>query len=248
MPAPADRRHQRPSEVEVHQPGGAEPHGHPAFPPPLRRGQTLTDRDQVDVVPSQTSTSAAATLPVPKNADAVPSPAASSLPGISGILPLAYGLPPAVATATLPFRDLSQRRTCGSDAPRRPVADRTADARGTRPLVDQLLPARGRHPHLFRSRMAAARRGSPPRHSIYPIAIRRRRPCNDRVHPAAGDSARRLFYASSARDGSRTPSAPPPSSSPSHHPVSPAGSGSKARHRAKQQARRRPHPTKQSSG
>jgi hypothetical protein len=176
MPAPAGCQHQRPSQVGVHQPGGRRTARHLAFPPPFRRGQTLTDRDQVDVVPGQTSRPAATILPIPKNADAVPSPAASSLPRISGILPLASGPRPAVTNTTLQFRDLSQPRTCGSDAPRRPVADRMDRAGNQRSLADRSLPARGRHPHFFTSRMAAARRGSPPRHRIHPIAIRRRRP------------------------------------------------------------------------
>jgi hypothetical protein len=63
-------------------------------------------------------------------------------------------------------------------AMRRDVRSRSGwlPARGTRSLVDRSLPAGGRHPHFFRSRMVAARRGSPPRHSIHLIAIRRRRP------------------------------------------------------------------------
>ncbi len=67
----------------------AEPRGHPAFHPTLRRGHTLPDRDQVDDVPRHASASLATIVPLPTNADAVPSPAAAHLPRISGTLPLA---------------------------------------------------------------------------------------------------------------------------------------------------------------
>jgi hypothetical protein len=144
--------------------------------PTLRRGHTLTDRDRVDDVPGQPSTSAAATLPLPKNADAVPSPAAASLPRISGILHDPSGPPPAITIAAIPFDRLPTGCTCGSDAPRRPVAPRMATARGTRSLVDWLLPAGGRHPHFLEAgwwlQGAEVRRGT----ASHLIAIRRRRP------------------------------------------------------------------------
>jgi protein-S-isoprenylcysteine O-methyltransferase Ste14 len=52
----------------------------PRWIPRLRDGQPFTDRDQVDDVPGQRSARAAAILPPRKNRDAVPSPAATSLP------------------------------------------------------------------------------------------------------------------------------------------------------------------------
>jgi hypothetical protein len=52
---------------------------HPGF----RHGHTFTDRDRVDGVPGQASASEATIMPPPKNADAVPAPAAGSLPRIS---------------------------------------------------------------------------------------------------------------------------------------------------------------------
>ena len=145
--------------------GAAEPR--PSRLHPLhRRGHALTDRDRVDDVPRQTSTSAATILPVPKNRDPVPAPAAAALPRIRG----SAGRPPvrlrpsrAQPSGIAKLRH-PQRRTCGSPAPRRPIADRVGAAGSMLPLVDRLLPARGRHRGFSQGTPVAGRRGTPQGH------------------------------------------------------------------------------------
>jgi hypothetical protein len=158
MLAPADYPPRRPSALES-LPTGRRTARLSRLYRCLRRGHALTDRDRVDAVPGQTSISAATLLPLPKNADAVPSPAAASLPRTACTLPLASGPPPAVTIAAIQFCDLSQPRTCRSNAPRRPVADRTGIAGGARPLVDRAAAGEGTASAFFKSRMVAAVQG-----------------------------------------------------------------------------------------
>jgi hypothetical protein len=73
------------------------------FPAP-QPGPPFPDRDQVDDVPPRTSATSSRYLLLPKNADAVPAPAASALPRISGILHDPSGPRPAVASASLQHR------------------------------------------------------------------------------------------------------------------------------------------------
>ena len=124
-------------------------------PPPLssrsRRGHIPTDRDRVDDVPGLKSTSCAAILPVPKNRDPVPAPAAIAPPrirGSAGRLRSASGRRDR-SHPVLRSCDSPNAVRAGSDAPRRPVADRMGAAGSTLPLVDRLLSARGRHRGFF---------------------------------------------------------------------------------------------------
>jgi hypothetical protein len=55
----------------------------------VRHGLLFTDRDQVDHVPRRISATLTRYVPLRKNADPVPSPAAASVPRISGLLPIA---------------------------------------------------------------------------------------------------------------------------------------------------------------
>ena len=136
-----------PSRALIHA-AFAEPRPSLLHPGP-RRGHTSTDRDRVDDVPGQTSTSAATILPVPKNRDPVPAPAAAALPRIHA--PCRSPRVRLRPSGSQPSGFAASHNAVRAEAMLRDGRSRTGwlPAGSALPLVDRLLPARGRHRGFF---------------------------------------------------------------------------------------------------
>ena len=169
---------QRPASTPIpsapHPSGFAEPR--PSRLRPLhRRGHALTDRDRVDDVPGPASTSDATILPLPKNRDPVPAPAAAALPRIRAPcrsppvrLRSSRSQPSGFATSPTPY----VRKQCAATAGRGPDGCRRKHAFPGRSVA----PGEGTASRFFRRGTMMARRRGIRGAQIHLIAIGKSRP------------------------------------------------------------------------
>ncbi len=166
--------------------------------PGLRRGQTLTDRDHVDDVPGQASTSAVTTVPLRENADGR-HPAGSSR-STKGLMNPAARRPIRVRTS----RSRPSSSAASSDAGCAGTMRRDGRTRIGRVVQEARDPwqsgccRRGDGIRVFAEEDVGPMRRNPTKHSIHLIAIRKRRPAADR-RPRDRGRASRLSSSSPPR-------------------------------------------------